>query len=462
MGLTYRLAEFAVQLQFVDLPNVVIKKSKQLLMDCLGNQIGAYGELAPQIVYDALKIGAQSGPSTVVGWGVKVPTAAAALMNGMLAHTLDMDDAHRDSLTKTGSAITPAALAVAEAVEASGQEVLTAIVAGYEVMIRLGLAVNPSHRKRGFHSTATLGAFGAVTAAGRLMKLSSEQMASAFGIAGTQSSGLVAFINNPSMIKAFNVGRGVQSGVMAATLASRGFVGPSNILEHNEGFLKAYTDSVKVEHLTERLGQHFHTLESGFKPHAACRYAHGPIDAALAMMQSHGFAAADIDSVDVFVSELAYRQSNFYEPKNVTSAQGSAPFSIAAGIVCQAKSLTVKNVKEAFEIATTWELHRRVHMHIDAGMNYMGRGCRMIVRLKSGVQYESIIDLPRGEPENPMMAEEVAEKFFSQVRPILGEEQAGNIRAIIDQLETCDSVHGLMESTAKRAPERKKRERIRI
>lgn len=449
MESTNQIAEFAAKLRISDLPDEVIKKSKQLLLDCLGNQIGAYGELAPQIVYDALEIGEQSGPSTVVGWGTKVPATSAALMNGMLAHTLDMDDAHRDSLTKTGSAITPAALAVAEKVGASGGELLAAVVAGYEVMIRLGLAVNPSHRKRGFHSTATLGAFGAAAAAGRLLQLSTERMASALGVAGTQSSGLVAFINNPSMIKAFNVGHGVQSGVVAAILASKGFVGPSNIFEHAEGFLNAYTDSVEVVSLTKELGHHFHILESGFKPHAACRYAHGPIDAALAMMKSHAFTATDLDCIDVFVSELAYRQSNFYEPKNVTSAQGSAPFSIAAGIVRKAKSLTVRDVKAAFESPVTWELHRRIQMHVDSKMSYMGRGCRMIVRLKSAVQYESIIDLPRGEPENPMTTEEVSEKFTSQAQPIVGAIQAEIIKSIVERIDASKSVSDLMKETSK-------------
>lgn len=446
-GPTHQLAVFASGLQFSDIPGAVLEKSKQLLMDCLGNQIGASVEAAPKILYDTLELKKLHGPSTVVGLGTKVPVTFAALMNGMLAHTLDMDDAHRDSLTKTGSAVTPAVLAVAEALGSSGRDVLTAIVVGYEVMIRLGLAVNPSHRQRGFHSTATLAVFGAAAAAGRLMRLTPGQMASAFGVGGTQSSGLVAFINNPSMTKAFNVGHGVQSGVLAAMLASKGFIGPPDILEHAEGFFKAYTNAVDVNRLTARLGTHFHTLESGFKPHAACRYAHGPIDAALLLMSNHGFGPDDIDHIEVFVSELAYRQSNFYEPQNVTSAQGSAPFSIAAGIVCKAKSLTVKDIKEAFENAATWELHRNVHMHVDTHMDYMGRGCRMGVYLKSGMCHQADVTLPRGEPENPMQIEDVIEKFMAQAGPIIGKQKALKLIKQVEKIEACNSVAGLMECT---------------
>lgn len=445
-GLTRELATYAAGVKFGALPGPVVEKCKVLILDCLGNQIGAYSEKAPALVYETMGR-AESGPSTVVGWGTKSAPAAAALVNGTLAHTLDMDDAHRDSLTKTGSAITPAAMAVAEAVGASGAAVIEAAVAGYEVMIRLGLAVNPSHRQRGFHSTATLGAFGAAVTAGRLLNLDREQMASAFGIAGTQSAGLTAFINNPSMTKPLNVGRAVQSGVFSALLAAKGFIGPVDILESPEGFLRAYTDGYDASRLTFGLGEHYHVLESGFKPHAACRYAHGPIDAALELMAAHRFDAEDIESMDVHVSELAFRQAHFYEPKNVSSAQGSAPFSIASGISQRARSLTFRHIQAAFEDARTWDLHRRVKMHVDDRMDYMGRGCRLVVKTRNGAAHEAVVDLPRGEPENPMAPDEVQEKFRSQAAPVVGKAKADALAAAVAKLEACPGIASAMQHT---------------
>lgn len=443
-SVTTELSKFAAEAQFGTLTPALISQCKLLILDCLGNQIGAYGNKTPTLVYEVAECGGHARPSTIVGWGSKATPMSAALVNGTLAHTLDMDDAHRDALTKTGSAITPAAMAVAESVSASGAEVIAAVVAGYEVMIRLGLAVNPSHRQRGFHSTATLGTFGAAVTAGRLMKLSPEQMISAFGIAGTQAAGLVAFINNPSMIKAFNVGRAVQSGVLAATLASKGFIGPPDILEGQEGFLKAYADSTNITVLTNALGNEYHLLECGFKPHAACRYAHGPIDAALALMSTHGFGGEDVDVIDVHVSDLAYRQSHFYEPKNVSSAQGSTPFSVASGITQRVASLTYQNINAAFQDQATWDLHRRITMHVDRHMDYMGRGCRIVVRLKTGKSHEAVVPLPRGEPENPMSTEEVQSKFWSQVVPVLGEEKAAMIKSAMDHLELQSTVAPIM------------------
>ena len=337
--LTATLARYAADLGD-GIPEPVAAKTRQLLLDCLGNQLGACGEAQPRLLYAALDVASTPGDSTVMGCGAKTTALLAGCMNAMLAHLLDMDDAHRDSLTKTGSAITPAVMAVGEEVNANGADVLRSAVAGYEVMIRLGLAVNPGHRSRGFHSTATLGAFGAAIAAGSLLRLSAGQMADALGIAGTQSAGLAAFINNASMTKPLNVAKAVHSGILAARLAQQGYRGPPDVLEGREGFFRAYADECRQDVVLDGLGARYRLVESGFKPHAACRYAHAPIDAAVWLMGAHGFAASDIVEIGVHLSELASRQSNFYEPQTVASAQGSTPFVIAASVAAHTTSLS--------------------------------------------------------------------------------------------------------------------------
>lgn len=450
METTSRIAAFACGLKFGELPEAVIVKIKQLMLDCLGNQIGAYGEESAQMLYDALGVDQVGGVSTVVGYGKKTSPLLAGSMNSMLAHLLDLDDAHRDALTKTGSAVTPAALAVAEARGSHGGRVIEAVAAGYEVMIRLGLAVNPGHRNRGFHSTATLGAFGAAVAAGRLMELSEQGMVDALGIAGTQSAGLAAFIDNPSMTKPFNVAKAVHSGILAACLAEKGFRGPPHVIEGAEGFIQGYTDRAHLGRIERGLGEQFRLLESGFKPHAACRYAHGPVDAAISLMERHQCNIEDIDRIDVHLSGLAHRQSNFYEPKSIASAQGSTPFAIAASLVCGTNSLTVADVKNAFNDERVRALHRRVALHVDQNRDYMGRGCTVRLGLKSGRRYEESVVLPRGEPENPMSDAEIERKFMRQAAAALGEPRARSIREMMGALETLPSVSGIMSLTAAR------------
>ena len=446
-GATAALADFAAGVTLSALPTEVIAKVRELVLDCLGNQIGAYGEPSADMLYAALEVDAAHGNSTVVGYGTRSTALLAGCMNGMLAHLRDMDDAHRDALTKTGSAITPAALAVAEARGCTGARVIEAVVAGYETMIRLGLAVNPGHRSRGFHSTATLGAFGAAAAAGRLMNLSRSRMIDAFGIAGTQAAGLAAFINNEAMIKPFNVAKGVHSGILAATLAEKGFRGPPAILEGAEGFLSAYTDAANTAPLLENPGTRYRLLDSGFKPHAACRYAHAPIDAAIGLMREHRFAAGAIERIDVHLSALANRQSNFHEPKSVASAQGSTPFAIAAALASNASAVTVSCIRAAFRDQAVWELHRRVKLAVDPQMDYLGRGCRIELVLRDGRRHVAQVDLPRGEPENPMSAADIQDKFMQQASATVGEVRAAQISDGVNALDSLESVSTLMALT---------------
>lgn len=414
------------------------------MLDCLGNQIGACGEESAQILYDVLAVALVRGRCTVVGYGSKTAPLLAGCMNGMLAHLLDMDDAHRDSLTKTGSAITPAAMAIAEARGCDGKSVIEAVVAGYEVMIRLGLAVNPGHRRRGFHSTATLGAFGAAVAAGRLLGLNEDRMVDALGIAGTQAAGLAAFINNAAMIKPFNVAKGVYNGILSALLAEKGFRGAPDVIEGREGFIRGYTGRADLGRIVKDIGDRYHLLESGFKPHAACRYAHGPIDAAVGLRRTHEFEVEEIESIDVYLSALANRQSNFHEPQSISSAQGSTPFAIAASLVCSTDSLSVPDMKRAFNDARTWELHRRVRLHADRAMDYMGRGCTVRILLRNGKSYEMSVELPRGEPENPLSDSEIEQKFMRQAAAVIGKREADSIRDLMNKIETLPTMSQLM------------------
>lgn len=447
-SLTQALAAYASGVRYENLPAVVPHKIRQLLLDCIGNQIGAYGEEPAHLLYKALGVADTSGPSTVVGYGSGTTPLLAGCMNGMLAHLIDMDDAHRDSLTKTGSAITPAVFALAQARRSNGKQVIEAAVAGYETMIRLGLALNPAHRARGFHSTATLGAFGAAAATGRLLGLSAERMMDALGVAGTQAAGLAAFIGNASMTKPFNVAKGVHSGMLAAVLADEGFRGPPDVLEGAEGFIHAYAGEAHLEKARAGLGTQYRLLESGFKPHAACRYAHAPIDAAVRLMREHAFRADAIEAVDVHLSALARRQSNFHEPGSVASAQGSTPFVIAAALALAVDSLAVDDVKRAYADPAVWALHRRVKLHADPAMDYMGRGCRLVVQLRDGRRYEEGVALPRGEPEQPMSDAEIERKFMRQAQARLGEGSAGAIRDAMTRLDALDSVDPIMSLTA--------------
>ena len=206
------------------------------------------------------------GICTVFGLNRRYPPAAAALLNGALGHSLDFDDTHADSSLHPSAPVVPAALAAAEMTGASGDELLAAIVTGFEVCCRLGMALDPTaHYARGFHPTATAGTFGAAAAAGRLFGLDEQAMISAFGVAASQASGSLQFLANGAWNKRYQVGEAAMKGLMAATLASEEFVGAIDAIEGTHGFLAGYSDAPDPSRAVAGLGSVWETMKIGVK-----------------------------------------------------------------------------------------------------------------------------------------------------------------------------------------------------
>ena len=235
------LAGYAAKLRYEDIPAHVLARAKECLIDTIGISLRGGGMEWSRIITDYVREEASVGRARVLGTSeVKVGAASAALANGVLAHALELD-----SLRKPGAGVHPgaiivaAALAAAQDCGATGKELITAIVAGFEVVMRIGAATQHSAEPRGFHAPGLTGPFGAAAAAGRLMKLSAEQMTEAFGIAGSTCSGVMQFAveGRGAMVKRLHIGRAAQNGVMAARLAAKGFSGPRQILEGPKGFL---------------------------------------------------------------------------------------------------------------------------------------------------------------------------------------------------------------------------------
>ena len=280
-GLTMRFATHVANLAYEQIPDDVRTKAKLILRDGIGNEIAASAISEPaNRVVALVKEWGGAPQSTIIGHGMKVPAPHAALVNAMMGHGIELDDAHGSGLIKAGSVLVPAAFAVAELSGATGRDVLTGLVAGYDLAIRIAKAINPGHRQRGYHTTGTVSGIGSAALAAKLLGCDAEQIACAIGLACMQSAGIQSYLDDPCMAKPFSPGKAAFNGVMAAIMASRGFTGPRKALECREGFLNAFTDNVRIDDLNHGLGQHFSIMEVGFKPHAACRYAHGPIDLA--------------------------------------------------------------------------------------------------------------------------------------------------------------------------------------
>jgi 2-methylcitrate dehydratase PrpD len=248
------LGEFASNITFEYLPKEVVKRAKACIIDTLGVIIGGIDtEQSRKVVSLVEEMGGKQ-EATVFGGKRKAPAINAALANGTTAHALDLDDGHAMAQLHPGSCVIPAALAMSEREDSSGRDLITAVIVGYEVMIRIGMAINPGHRDRGFHSTGTCGVFGAAAACGKILGLDAEEMVSALGLAGTQSSGLLESDHRGTMAKALHAGRAAQNGAYSAMLAKMGFTGPDTILEGREGFFRAYGERCRMEEIERGLG----------------------------------------------------------------------------------------------------------------------------------------------------------------------------------------------------------------
>lgn len=433
-GLTMRFATHVASLGYAQIPDDVRTKAKLILRDGIGNQIAASAISEPaNRVVELIKEWGGAPQSTIVGHGIKVPAPHAALVNAMMGHGIELDDAHGSGLIKAGSVLVPAAFAVAELAGASGEDVLTGLVAGYDLAIRIAKAINPGHRQRGFHTTGTVSGIGAAALAARLLGCDAEQIACAIGLACMQSAGIQSYLDDPCMAKPFSPGKAAFNGVMAAIMARRGFTGPRKALECREGFLNAFTDRVRTEDLTDGLGRHFSIMEVGFKPHAACRYAHGPIDLAQAAYRGEAVRLADTEKVVVGMSELAIRQASKPVCPNLNAAMGSTQFGVALALAAGGNGL--KEYWDGYKNADVHAGARKVELRAEPAYGLSGRQAKIDIVLKDGRSVSHSSVEPKGEPSNPLSAEDLEAKFLAMTTMVVDRADARRISDLVMSLE---------------------------
>ena len=424
-GLTLRFAELVHALKYEAIPDEVTKKAKFIIRDGLGNQIAASAISEPaRKVIEMVKEWGGKPESTVVGYGFKVPAPMAAMCNAMMGHGVELDDAHGSGLIKAGSVMVPSLMALAEANNKSGKEVVTALIAGYEVAIRIAKAINPGHRQRGFHTTGTVSAIGVAAAGAKLLGCDVNGIASAIGLAAMQSAGIQSYLDDPCMAKPFSPGKSALNGTMAAVMVSRGFTGPKKALEGREGFFNAYCDDIRVSDLLDGLGQKFAIMEVGFKPHAACRYAHGPIDLAQQFFHEDNVRLQDVDSIRLNMCELSIRQASKPKPPNLNAAMGSTQFSVALAL-----EIGRNGLREYWDGFKNQKIHdassTQTTLICEPAYGVTGRQAAVELTLKNGKVLRREQPEPKGEPANPLTEQELSDKFTGLVKMVKGAQNLG-------------------------------------
>jgi 2-methylcitrate dehydratase PrpD len=451
-SVTRTLAGFAANVQYEALEKSLVLHFKKHLLDAIG--CGLYGASQPcaRIVNEYIR--EQRGKREATLWRQRFqgPSANVALGLGVMIHSFDFDDYHNAKI-HPGAPVIAAAVAIGESVGASGKAVIAAIVAGYETMIRVSLATGPNaSRLKGWHLTGTTGTFGAAAAAGNLLGLNGEQMASALGMAGTQSAGLWAFTADGAMSKRFHPGRASQSGVMAALLARKGFRGPTQILEAADGgFCKATSDQIDLSLITTELGTRFLCRDVNIKPYACCASAHSAIDAVLELRKKHQFSPSAVERIRVKTAEGVKLQCGFeYRAMGVVQAQMSLQYIVAVSLMDGAALLEQFSETRISE-TQVMALAKRVEIVTDPEMEklYPGRYANKVeIFLKGGQRFEERIDFARGSVEFPMGFSEIAEKFRSLAGPVIGADRVDALIETVEGLELLDDIRELTRMLA--------------
>lgn len=450
---TRALAEFSAELGYEDLPDEVVARTKLLILDIAGIIVRARhdAESTPSLMAAVERLGLKGGDCSVMGDGDAYAPTAAALINGTLAHSLDFDDTHAAASLHSSAPIVPAALAAAEMTGASGKDLIAACVAGYEVQVRLALALGPSdHYDRGYHPTATCGVFGAAAAAGKLLGMDAEAIQSAFGIALSQAAGSMQFLADGSWTKRSHVGQAAQNGLICAVMALEGFKGPKAAFEGKWGFLHAYAPNANAVEATAELGKRWETLNLAVKPYPSCRYTHAPMDGLIELKRQHGIKADDIEAVEVGLAETGWKiignpEQDKHNPKSVVDGQFSMPF--CAAVVLQEGGMTWDSYAKHIGDSDTLALCQKVQVSVDDRAqelfpDYMSGTVR--IKTKGG-EFETLVKVPLGEPENFMSDEQFRAKFDGLCEPYLGAEQSGKLVDALLHLEEANSLRSVME-----------------
>src|ERR1700687_2511358 len=334
--ITRTLVFFARPLNSKDLSSEVVERTKYLLLDYLGVAIAGSLTESSQPIYRMLARLASPGSCTIIGTASQTSPEYAALANATAAHSVELDDTHQAGSIHPGVVMFSTAIALSEIQpDIDSGQFVSAVVAGYEVAARLGMALQPKfHYELGFHPTSTCGVFGAAVTAAKLLRLSEKQMLSAVGIAGSMAAGSLEFLADGTWTKRLHPGLAAQNGILAANLAAEGFKGPATILEGRGGFLWAYSRKAKPDLVTQDLGQDFEIMRTSIKPHACCRYMQAPIDGLIELATEHDIFPEQIARVEVAVLKAGWPlvcepRKRKYAPGNIVDAQFSMPYGAA-------------------------------------------------------------------------------------------------------------------------------------
>ncbi|MBO1539951.1 MmgE/PrpD family protein [Pseudomonas sp. OA65] len=438
-----RLVQFCVDLRFVDLPPALVAQAKRHILDTFGATLGGADSAVAE---QARKVFAcEAGEVSVWGTDLQVGAAQAAMLNGVAAHALELDDT--GGCDHSGAVVLPAVMAAVSllARPVSGHEFICAVVVGYEVGRRVLEACGgySAHNGAGWHSTATCGVFGAAATSARILGLDVQQTLAALGIAGSFSGGLWAFIHDGSQSKKLHSGRAAEGGLLAARFAQQGITGPTQLFDEVwGGFLNTLAPATSTpEALDAGLGVVWKLARCSIKPYASCRGTHSAIDALGLLLDQLNVRVDQVENVQVSLSGFLHNMCGGQDVSTLAAAQMSLSYALVARLVqghCQLHAYDDLQRNDPRMIR--WL--SRIHLEVDPRLSEDGEPV-VTVRTVEGRQASLRVDVPSGAPGNPLSDADLEEKFYSLATRVMSHEQATGLLKQLWHIEEMESVRTL-------------------
>jgi len=461
-SISRQIAEFAIKLKYEDLPKEVVNEVKRYLYDSIGCAYGGYHTKDVKILHDIYTEMSGKKEATVIGFGDKLPAVNTALINSLMIRALDFNDIYWKEDPSHPSDIIPAALSVGEMVGASMKDVITAIVLAYEFEQRLCLFASPGVRERKWHH-ATLTQFVSPIVAGKMLGLNEDQMVNAIGISGSHNHTIgCPTAGKLTMMKNTVDPMAVQSGVLAALMAKRGYSGTEAVFEGKEGFMDTFLgwnakeqkvdpvsmkgrDGVSdwkwnIDKLIGGLGESYKILECSMKAFPTEALTHTHLSATLKVVTKNNISYDQIETVTLTTLAQAYDilfDPHKYRPESRETADHSLPYCIAAALVdhkITTQSFSDKKLKDP----RIWEVIDKIKGEPSREFEKMfpaKQPSKVVVKTKDGREFSEYLEYPKGDPREPMTMEDLDNKFEGLVGKLLTKGRQKEVKEAIFDAE---------------------------
>ncbi|MDE2857687.1 MAG: MmgE/PrpD family protein [Chloroflexota bacterium] len=449
-NLLEQIVDYAISLRYEDIPAEAVELAKLIVFDSIGTGLGGYQrELGSKALRYAESLMA-GDEATLLGSGQRVSIEGAAFANGVMVKILGMDDSHR-SAGHIASQVVPAVLAVGEACDSAGEEMIVAIVAAYDFAVRVGSLVRPVQRERGLDLKGTLGAISSALAVARCARLDREAMINCVALAADLASGTEQYVYEGGLCdtKDLIAGFAARNAVFALRLAQSGFYGPRGALDGEYGFFRAFGDGFEPD-LFADLGRNFAILGTGFKPHGGCRHTHQAIDAAQAILQDGPLDISAIESIELGTYGYATRPVFRVDPNPPSREVAGLSIRVSTGVALQRGSAWPHDFN-SWDDPEVRRLRNLIDVQIDDEIeaDYPRlNGCRLRVTLDTGEVRQAYLPNMKGEPEFRMSRDEMREKFAVLTRDLFADGQVDQIYQRCMNLESAGNITQLLQLCA--------------